>query len=57
MDALGWGTCPNCTANAQALQAYIDVREATNNFASAYAAVEATGHQWSVTGHGWGGSI
>ena len=50
--ALGLGTCDNCTGNAQAVQAYVEAREATNNWALAIEAMERTGHQFSVTGHG-----
>jgi len=55
--ALGLGTCGNCTGNAQAVTAYVEAREATNNWAIAAAAVERTGHQWSLAGHGFGGML
>ena len=68
--------CANCTAHAGALEAYLEVREATNDFAIEKQYVESTvswprvvfdglqaetvpwqGHQWSVTGHAFGGML
>ena len=49
--------CDNCTAHAGAVDAYIEARTATNNWATVAAAVNATGHQWSITGHGFGGMV
>ena len=46
-----------CLAHAGALQAYLEVKELTNSFALAESYVTATGHQWSVTGHGFGGML
>ncbi|GAA5877503.1 hypothetical protein JCM3774_005891 [Rhodotorula dairenensis] len=49
--------CTNCTAHAGAVQAYLEVKEATNDFATEKALVAQTGHQFSVTGHGFGGML
>ncbi|KAK9900817.1 alpha/beta-hydrolase [Cystobasidium minutum MCA 4210] len=49
--------CPNCMAHAGAVQAYREAKAATNNWAKAAAAVRRTGHQWSITGHGFGGMV
>ncbi|GAA5930356.1 uncharacterized protein JCM15063_004783 [Sporobolomyces koalae] len=46
-----------CTAHAGALQAYLEVKEATNNWELVEYYVNQTGHQWSVTGHGFGGMM
>ncbi|GAA6059899.1 hypothetical protein JCM10212_005282 [Sporobolomyces blumeae] len=46
-----------CTAHAGMLQAYLEVKEATNNWELVEYYVNTTGHQWSVTGHGWGGGL
>ncbi|GAA5875166.1 hypothetical protein JCM16303_005031 [Sporobolomyces ruberrimus] len=46
-----------CTAHAGALQAYLEVKEATNNWELVEYYVNTTGHQWSVTGHGFGGML
>ncbi|GAA5992178.1 hypothetical protein JCM11641_007788 [Rhodosporidiobolus odoratus] len=53
---LGEG-CANCTAHAAATQAYLEAKEATNDWELVKYYVNTTGHQWSVTGHGWGGMI
>ncbi|POY70305.1 hypothetical protein BMF94_6691 [Rhodotorula taiwanensis] len=49
--------CANCTAHAGATQAYLEVREATNDFITEKEWVNTTGHQFSVTGHGFGGML
>ncbi|GAA5821125.1 hypothetical protein JCM11251_001975 [Rhodosporidiobolus azoricus] len=49
--------CANCTAHAAATQAYLEAREATNDWELVKYYVNTTGHQWSVTGHGWGGML
>lgn len=54
---LGSDTCSNCTVNAQALQAYLEAREETNNWALSRARVEETGLEYSITGHGFGGML
>ncbi|GAA5976029.1 hypothetical protein JCM5350_000290 [Sporobolomyces pararoseus] len=46
-----------CTAHAGAVQAYLEVEEATNNWELVEYYVNTTGHQWSVTGHGFGGMM
>ncbi|GAA5907254.1 uncharacterized protein JCM6883_006195 [Sporobolomyces salmoneus] len=46
-----------CTAHAGALQAYLEVKEATNDWELVKYYVNTTGHQWSVTGHGFGGAM
>lgn len=56
-ESLGLGACDNCTVNAQALQAYLEAREATNNWALSRARVEETGLEYSITGHGFGGML
>jgi hypothetical protein len=57
-DALGLGgACANCTVNAQAAQAYLEAREATNNWAISRARVEEIGVEYSITGHGFGGML
>jgi hypothetical protein len=48
-------SCPNCKAHAGAVQAYLEAKEATNDWAAIKSAVAASGHQWSITGHGFGG--
>ena len=49
--------CPNCTAHAGAVQAYLEAKEATNDWAMMQTAVNASGHQWSITGHAFGGMV
>ncbi|GAA5993213.1 hypothetical protein JCM10908_004509 [Rhodotorula pacifica] len=49
--------CANCTAHSGALQAYLEVKEQTNDFAVEKQWVEQTKHQFSVTGHGFGGML
>lgn len=49
--------CANCTAHAGAVQAYLEVKETTNDFAAEKEMVNSTGHQFSVTGHGFGGML
>ncbi|KAK4046911.1 hypothetical protein OIO90_006393 [Microbotryomycetes sp. JL221] len=49
--------CSNCTAHAGALAAYLEAKEATNDWAVEKQYVETTGHQWSITGHGFGGMV
>ncbi|GAA5904620.1 hypothetical protein JCM6882_004923 [Rhodosporidiobolus microsporus] len=49
--------CANCTAHAAATQAYLEAREATNDWELVKYYVNTTGHQWSITGHGWGGML
>lgn len=49
--------CDNCTAHAGAVTAYLEAREATNNWAIVAAAVNSSGAQWSLTGHGFGGMV
>ena len=49
--------CANCTAHAGAVQAYLEVKETTNDFAVEKEMVNSTGHQFSVTGHGFGGML
>lgn len=49
--------CANCTAHAGATQAYLEVLETTNDFAVEKEWVNLTGHQFSVTGHGFGGML
>ncbi|KAK4047497.1 hypothetical protein OIV83_005410 [Microbotryomycetes sp. JL201] len=57
-DVLNLGPeCANCTAHAGALAAYLEAKEATNDWAIEKAYVESTGHQWSITGHGFGGMV
>ncbi|KAM0754082.1 alpha/beta-hydrolase [Meredithblackwellia eburnea MCA 4105] len=53
------GGCANatCKAHAGALQAYLEAKEATNDWEVVKAAVNSTGHQWSITGHGFGGMV
>lgn len=46
-DILGLGSaCPGCTVNARAAQAYVEAREATNNWELSRARVEETGLQY-----------
>ncbi|GAA6021384.1 hypothetical protein JCM10207_002030 [Rhodosporidiobolus poonsookiae] len=49
--------CANCTAHAAATQAYLEAKEATNDWELVKYYVNTTGHQWSVTGHGFGGMV
>ncbi|GAA6037590.1 hypothetical protein JCM8097_006129 [Rhodosporidiobolus ruineniae] len=49
--------CANCTAHAGAVQAYLEAKEATNDWELVKYYVNITGHQWSLTGHGFGGMI
>ncbi|KAI5477799.1 protein of lipase, class 3 family [Pseudohyphozyma bogoriensis] len=61
IDAYNWGCTStanaSCTAHQGALTAYLEAKEATDDWAAVAEAVNATGHQWSVTGHGIGGAI
>lgn len=50
-------SCPNCQAHAGAVQAYQEAKEATNDWATVKQAVNETGHQWSITGHGFAGMV
>ncbi|BGP51655.1 hypothetical protein JCM10450v2_007605 [Rhodotorula kratochvilovae] len=50
-------TCANCTAHAAATQAYLEAREATNDWELVKYYVNTTGAQWSITGHGYGGMV
>ncbi|GAA5969063.1 hypothetical protein JCM21900_005772 [Sporobolomyces salmonicolor] len=54
-------TCTNsttgCTAHAGAVNAYLEAQEATNDWELVKYFVNTTGHQWSVTGHGFGGMV
>ncbi|GAA5880062.1 hypothetical protein JCM8547_001488 [Rhodosporidiobolus lusitaniae] len=49
--------CANCTAHAAATQAYLEAKEITNDWELVKYYVNTTAHQWSVTGHGFGGMI
>ncbi|KAK4701719.1 hypothetical protein P7C70_g4504, partial [Phenoliferia sp. Uapishka_3] len=56
--------CANCTAHAGALAgnsfpqiAYLEAKEATDDWAIVKQYVNSTGHQWSLTGHGFGGMV
>ncbi|KAM0790325.1 hypothetical protein ACM66B_003210 [Microbotryomycetes sp. NB124-2] len=49
--------CVNCTAHAGALAAYLEAKEATDDWAIEKQYVESTGYQWSITGHGFGGMV
>lgn len=57
--ALNLGATCNttCTAHEGALTAYLEAKEATNDWAIVKEYVESTGHQWSVTGHGFAGMV
>lgn len=48
--------CPDCQAHSGAVGAYLEAKEATNDWQAVKDAVAVTGHQWSITGHGWGGA-
>lgn len=54
---LNVGNCDGCTAHGFALQAYLEAKQATNDWAVVKQAVAATGHQWSVTGWDFGGMV
>jgi len=49
--------CDNCTAHAGAYAAYLEAKDATNDWQVVKQAVNDTGHQWSITGHSFGGMI
>ncbi|KAJ8291838.1 hypothetical protein OF846_005078 [Rhodotorula toruloides] len=49
--------CTDCTAHASATAAYLEARQLTNDFELEQYYVNTTGHQFSVTGHGWGGML
>ncbi|BGP35342.1 hypothetical protein JCM10296v2_007178 [Rhodotorula toruloides] len=49
--------CTDCTAHSAATAAYLEARELTNDFELEQYYVNTTGHQFSVTGHGWGGML
>ena len=49
--------CPDCMAHAGAVQAYLEAKEATSSFIAASQTVAITGHQYSVTGHAFGGMV
>ncbi|BGP20066.1 hypothetical protein JCM10213_003550 [Rhodosporidiobolus nylandii] len=49
--------CANCTAHAGATQAYLEAKEITNDWELVKYYVNTTGHQWSITGHSFGGMI
>uniref|UniRef100_A0A0K3CUC5 BY PROTMAP: gi/472585768/gb/EMS23319.1/ protein of lipase, class 3 family [Rhodosporidium toruloides NP11] gi/647400544/emb/CDR46103.1/ RHTO0S12e00474g1_1 [Rhodosporidium toruloides] n=1 Tax=Rhodotorula toruloides TaxID=5286 RepID=A0A0K3CUC5_RHOTO len=49
--------CTDCTAHSAATAAYLEAREITNDFELEQYYVNQTGHQFSVTGHGWGGML
>jgi hypothetical protein len=55
--ALNVGNCDGCTAHAGALKAYLEAKEATNDWEVVKQYVTSTGHQWSITGHGFGGMV
>lgn len=55
-DTLGL-KCGDCKAHAGAVQAYLEAKAATNNWAKMRAAIKRTGHQWSLTGHAFGGMV
>ena len=44
--------CPDCQAHSGAVKAYLEAKQASNDFAAAWQSVQQTGHQYSVTGHG-----
>ncbi|KAH8923319.1 hypothetical protein BT69DRAFT_1281542 [Atractiella rhizophila] len=49
--------CPECTAHAGALQAWLEVKEETNDMAVVQEVETYNGHIWSMTGHGFGAMV
>ncbi|KAK9893536.1 hypothetical protein P389DRAFT_112839 [Cystobasidium minutum MCA 4210] len=52
----GW-SCRNCTVNRQAAQAYVEVKEATNDWQEILDAYYNQGLVFSIAGHGFGGML
>ncbi|SCZ89827.1 BZ3500_MvSof-1268-A1-R1_Chr1-3g01602 [Microbotryum saponariae] len=46
-----------CMAHTGAMEAYLEAKDLTNDWAIAKQAVNASGHQWSITGHAFGGMV
>jgi len=62
-DVVSWGniteglgySCPTCTANAYAVQGYLEAKEETNNFEAIRMPYYNSGLVFSIAGHGLGG--
>lgn len=54
---LNLGNCTDCKVMSAALDAYLEARELTNDWAIMKDAINRTGAQWSVTGHGFAGAV
>jgi len=63
LDVVPWsyiginGTCQDCTMNAQAAEAYMEAKNATNNFEATRDRYAGAGLVYAITGLGFGGML